>query len=506
MLNEGYEDIADIGLIVRVDIDGDNKPTMLDILTDIRGIPNVITVTQDGPLGPAPEGKYLAKLNVTFDDDELYDVPDLESGLLSVKGIDLAKIKTYNEQEYNSKSDMSESFPFSQTVSPTGELIREFNRNLNQDDLIWHQDQFDRRIEILEVQDNSWWQLQLDNQNPTQLKKGMTFDIRAGQWHRLLKGNGNLKVRITEASNLGGGEMKKRPYRFDIFLDKMRDGTAFTSTSGNEFTIPMEGNEALVSALVDKDVNAYKAAFKSGVVTGEGDVLTRPTIIKKTGEFGGIGSRARLQKEDIQIDQINQALENIGEPVDINLGNRVAVGVVACQTIAGTPKADAALVDENGKEVGYISLKYANQPSQTQQWGGITKYNNTVEVTNFIIDVENVLLDSDDGRLDTAYYRVIKEEDLGRDLVYGDHKPPENSVDIVIASSDTIEIVPSGDRYEFKATNIFTYPNLPTGDWQPTLYATYRNNRNDLGLSNTRVGCYTLGYRRRKKELPNTRG
>jgi len=102
-LRESYEEIVDVGVRVRVNTVGPKKPTMRDITTDIRGLPNVITVAQEGSLQSAPEGKRMATLTVSFNDDERFDVPDLERDLLKIGGIDLVRIVSYEGQPYNRK-------------------------------------------------------------------------------------------------------------------------------------------------------------------------------------------------------------------------------------------------------------------------------------------------------------------------------------------------------------------------------------------------------------------
>jgi hypothetical protein len=58
-------------------------------------------------------------------------------------------------------------------------------------ELLWHRDNEDRTVEILEETD---WQLQLDNQLPTSLKK--CIFIPRHEWHRVIKGTGTLKLKI----------------------------------------------------------------------------------------------------------------------------------------------------------------------------------------------------------------------------------------------------------------------------------------------------------------------
>ena len=70
-------------------------------------------------------------------------------------------------------------------------IIREFNENIDPIELLWHRDLEDRTIEILEETD---WKIQLDNNLPTSLKERIF--IQKQEWHRVIKGNGTLKLKI----------------------------------------------------------------------------------------------------------------------------------------------------------------------------------------------------------------------------------------------------------------------------------------------------------------------
>jgi hypothetical protein len=56
---------------------------------------------------------------------------------------------------------------------------------------MWHRDNEGRTIEILE---NINWQIQLDDNLPTSLKEHIFIPKHA--YHRLIKGNGTLKLKI----------------------------------------------------------------------------------------------------------------------------------------------------------------------------------------------------------------------------------------------------------------------------------------------------------------------
>jgi quercetin dioxygenase-like cupin family protein len=83
--------------------------------------------------------------------------------------------------------------PYTNTPITQTSVIREFSSEVDPMELIWHQDEEDRTIEILE---GEGWQLQRDNELPLVLQEGDSIFIPMGQIHRVIKGNTNLKIQI----------------------------------------------------------------------------------------------------------------------------------------------------------------------------------------------------------------------------------------------------------------------------------------------------------------------
>lgn len=78
----------------------------------------------------------------------------------------------------------------------TGQIvIREFDANMDPMELIWHEDQEDRIVEVLT---GNGWQFQFDEDIPFEMVTGDKIDIPKGFLHRVIKGRGNLRVRITK--------------------------------------------------------------------------------------------------------------------------------------------------------------------------------------------------------------------------------------------------------------------------------------------------------------------
>lgn len=70
-------------------------------------------------------------------------------------------------------------------------IIREFTDNIDPRELMWHRDDEDRLFVALHETD---WKFQLENQLPINITKPTR--IPKHEWHRVIKGTGNLKVKI----------------------------------------------------------------------------------------------------------------------------------------------------------------------------------------------------------------------------------------------------------------------------------------------------------------------
>ena len=71
--------------------------------------------------------------------------------------------------------------------------IRTFSKDVDPMELIWHMDDEDRNIEILE---GKGWKFQFDNELPLSLTKGDRIFIDRHRVHRVHKGTTDLKIRI----------------------------------------------------------------------------------------------------------------------------------------------------------------------------------------------------------------------------------------------------------------------------------------------------------------------
>jgi hypothetical protein len=81
--------------------------------------------------------------------------------------------------------------PYTDIESRDNWVIREFTKDIDPIELLWHRDEEDRCIEVLHTTD---WQIQLEDQLPLPILG--KINIQKEQWHRLIKGTGSLILKI----------------------------------------------------------------------------------------------------------------------------------------------------------------------------------------------------------------------------------------------------------------------------------------------------------------------
>ena len=83
--------------------------------------------------------------------------------------------------------------PFQEDKIEDNVFIREFSQDTDSGEFMWHRDREDRIIESI---GETNWQIQLDDELPKRIE-GQIF-IPMGVYHRVIKGNNNLKIKLTK--------------------------------------------------------------------------------------------------------------------------------------------------------------------------------------------------------------------------------------------------------------------------------------------------------------------
>lgn len=88
--------------------------------------------------------------------------------------------------------------PFKETLVESNlkydEVIREFSKDTNNEDLNWHRDRENRHVKVIS---GSEWYIQFENELPRLMPEGFSFIINKNKWHRIInKNSSNLTLRI----------------------------------------------------------------------------------------------------------------------------------------------------------------------------------------------------------------------------------------------------------------------------------------------------------------------
>lgn len=78
------------------------------------------------------------------------------------------------------------------------EWIRVFDSNMNSDELVWHRDRKTRDIKVL---CGTGWKFQRDNEIPFNINSNNKFQIESMVYHRIIKGDTPLVIKIKEKEN-----------------------------------------------------------------------------------------------------------------------------------------------------------------------------------------------------------------------------------------------------------------------------------------------------------------
>jgi len=80
-------------------------------------------------------------------------------------------------------------------VKNNNTIFRVFKEDSKNNELVWHKDKKDRIVKVIKA---NKWKFQRDNQLPFELYDDMTIFIPKETIHRVIKGDGELMIKIIE--------------------------------------------------------------------------------------------------------------------------------------------------------------------------------------------------------------------------------------------------------------------------------------------------------------------
>jgi len=318
----------------------------------------------------------------------------------------------------------------------------------------------------------------------------------------------------------GVSQKKKRDY-----------GLAHLNPSKLEFKIPfITGNRVIVVSTDDTDLDKLKSnihqLLETELVKDKARQLRHRVKDTSTDQFREIQINSslvvriikkvsdpkRVQRE--QIAKIRKLLSDAhisegGEEFVLNINGQKYKIKYKEDTILELPfvsdenkteaTADCVIKTSTNTSV-YLSLK----GNTSQQWSGISKFNNNQypEVVDFINDLK--ALKQNDPTDNKEYYREIKNETLrkkgtyGIDYSFGASIRSTNNVNHILVG-ETIELKKQNSEYTLTTNKkIFNSgDDITDEDYKPYIISRNDSSRNDGGVSRTRI----LIFRGKRGEL-----
>ena len=285
----------------------------------------------------------------------------------------------------------------------------------------------------------------------------------------------------------------------------------------NKEPLRLAGSETAV--LIEDLTPEQKAAILSGDKKQLRDVRLgeyKLSDFAKTDEFGSY--KPEMTGENNQVKILDTAIKMwtaVKGPIDIFLGPYVFPDIAGARQITERiegklPKADVALVDDNGYDVAWFSMKtnrYDN-PRDNQQYSGISRVSGVHvseadETVEFVRDIRHHFpLGVPCGM---TVSKDIKSESLkvhaifGSDSLYDDYGP--NKCHAVIHGVPSLIPTVVGAHELTSNGKIILFGEVPTDGYEPVFIACYRTDRNTAGIHNTRIMIYPRDGRRSHEVL-----
>ena len=300
-------------------------------------------------------------------------------------------------------------------------------------------------------------------------------------------------------------ELRKRN-NFTLFVNRIKTNGFFTINESNGQKVQITQKLGYLLKSIE-DLEKLKDNRGSILLpTGStGSSLIRLSQLYKDAAFV-TRTQNTTAGERYEITQTRNQLEVIKQRtgfdfVKLRVGKNTYL-VTNVENTPGTPKSDMNFIDNQGRKVGFVSLKQGATANAVQQWGGVSPRAGSAiasnpEVQSFVQRVKELFPDGITPATTVARkIQNIKLQNLG---IYGNAFGGGfgvNNVDVLLQGSVRINSINST---EYKLTgSAMTHNN---GDslpplYQPALMAIYKGDRNDYGIKNARLVMNAIGGRR----------
>ena len=131
-------------------------------------------------------------------------------------------------------------FPFKEKKINENTLLREFSNTHVSSDQMWHRDRENRTVIVVE---SGGWSFQKDNHLPVLLKEGDRIRIQKEEWHRVIKGDGKLVVKVILEDSMKEKDLQEDEFSYKIAQAAV-DGKKSVKIGDKEYPVKMTKEKA----------------------------------------------------------------------------------------------------------------------------------------------------------------------------------------------------------------------------------------------------------------------
>jgi hypothetical protein len=199
-----------------------------------------------------------------------------------------------------------------------------------------------------------------------------------------------------------------------------------------------------------------------------------------------LGTETRGKEiEDYELNNLNNIISENGGSINILVGDNLYSNITKVNKIPGNKQADFEFIGDKNLYIQHKDLK------ASQQYSGIFSIKDDPEVQDFVKKVNEL----SNGVLQSKqnYKRPIKNDELKLLAAYGrgsDFGPDK----VYLICFGNITLSKESDTFTITSPVQFIYPEVPSDDYEPYMYVTFRTGMNQQNIKNARFGFYPKKY------------
>jgi len=328
----------------------------------------------------------------------------------------------------------------------------------------------------------------------------------------------NFKKFLNEQFNpLKHNDLTRRPFRMEIFFDKLKNKEPFGTKYGEIILNPNMIIDNKTQDVYTAD-NLKQIFSQKGIqltfVTSNGKKIEYPKDFLKTSEFGGKGKGTSVSAENFALKKLNNTIEILKEETRstyLTIKHKGKVyKITHAESTPGTPKSDFHLVGLDGKPVFWISHKASKKGNALdfQQYGGLQeldKATKSKDIESFVDAVKIFIkVNHPNAKVypdKTSLFRKVKDKNVILKSMYGiDYGKKYGKQNVQVLIQGDIILENKGKYFEiYGSTHTMNNGELPKGGYEAVYFSRKSADRTNFGIKGARFFVVPIAYAKARK-------